>query len=315
MDTRRPPARGLNVALAILLLLVGVAVGAGVMHLRNRARSKEVVAAVNGTPITKDQFYRRLEKNRGGEALKSLVDEELLRQYAQKQGVLPGPAQLKAEVDRLKAEKSLPKNFVPDEQFLKEVQTAQSLLAIAAKDVKVSEQEVRSFYNRNSDKSNPSAIFYTPPSVTLDIIVNPSAQKAQEAASKLRSGIPFPTVVSDLSEDKASKANGGRIGPILRGRTVLARIQGLESRIFGMRIGEQIGPEKFGGAYWIIKCLDRAPERKPKFEEVRGEAEKWAKNAKGLKRRKEISDAFEDFRKKARIQAFWKQYKNAITPQ
>src|SRR5258708_7092813 len=72
-------------------LVVGMIVGAGLgaLLIRQRYRSHDVVVAVNGKIITKDEFFTRLQKQGGAVVLRQMVNEELVLQYAAKKGLLP----------------------------------------------------------------------------------------------------------------------------------------------------------------------------------------------------------------------------------
>lgn len=297
--------------------VVGVAGGALAMRARSRAYLTQTVVAVNGVPIRRDAFFRRLEMASGRQVIRQMVGEELQLQFAAKNGTLPSDAEVAkryAELSRNKAfaERMARRGFTPDEAR-HDIRLELSATEIVNKGIQVSDAEIRRFYQRNVDPKNPRALYYTPEWVQMAVIVTATEAQARRAVSDMNKGIPFATVARTYSKDQSRERGGVLPGPTLRGRTRASKTPGFEAAVFGMKVGQQIGPRKFAGAWWIIRCLDKQPAKKRSFEEVKDEARTGAMLAKGLPvNSKKTQAAFEGFQRKANVQAFWTYYKDAV---
>ena len=308
--------KGLIAVLVIAALVVGFGSGALVARQRNRARETEVMVAVNGVPIRKDAFYSRLEAKSGSEVMSQMVSEELQYQYAKSKGL----AATLREVDERYARASRDPQFLSNlarigqspEAFKRLLLLSLSQLRTVSQGVKVTDAEMRKFYQDNIDPKNPTARFYNPEQIEIAVIVTRNQQRAQKALSELNSGRSFAVVAQAYSEDKQVKTNGGAIPAFPRGRTRLATIKGFEDDVFGMKIGSTLGPRLYAGAWWIVRCLDKTSGSARPYEDVKDECHDLVMQIKGqAKNGARVKADYEEFKKKARIQAFWSQYKPA----
>ena len=103
------------------------------------------------------------------------------------------------------------------------------------------------------------------------------------------------------------------IPTIVRGRNNLGKINGLEDAIFDLKIGSDLGPRQFAGAWFIIKCLDRQSARTLPFDQVKEECRAGAMLVKGLPvNGKKMEGEFQQFQKDSLCQAFWPAYKEVV---
>lgn len=313
-DTGRGPSKIVMLLLALVCLVGGIAIGAFIM--RQRYNARQVVLAVNGAVITKDDFVRRMERNNGVASLQQLVAEELQMQFARKMGAAPTDAEVNARYAEAAKNPDFLRGLaavrISPEEFKRNLRLNMAKAAVVNKDVTVTEAEIKKFYQDNIDKKNPDARFYTPETAQIAVIVTTTQAEANKALSELREGRSWSEVVSKYSDDR-SKSNEGVLPPFQRGRTKARNVPGLEETIFSMKIGSQLGPKRFQNAWWIIRCLDRKPEVTQPFEKVKEEARTGAMLMKGLpSKAKQIESDFADFQRKANIQIFWPQYRGAI---
>jgi parvulin-like peptidyl-prolyl isomerase len=94
---------------------------------------------------------------------------------------------------------------------------------VLTKGITATDAEVKAFYKKNSDPSNKQAVFYTPETIQMAVIVTPTEAEARAALRDLDSGIPFTTVAQNRSKDP-SKVSGGMLNPVPRGRTKSSEI-------------------------------------------------------------------------------------------
>lgn len=96
------------------------------------------------------------------------------------------------------------------------------------------------------------------------IILTERKSKALEVRKNLDRGGDFAALARSHSKDK-SRDRGGVLPPFERGNTKLAEIPGLEKKLFSIKKGDTAGPFEAGGAWWIVKCLDKytVPKESP----------------------------------------------------
>jgi parvulin-like peptidyl-prolyl isomerase len=316
-QAEKPPILNKTAILLILLsLLLGLVIGAWGMRTRYQQREKEVIVSVNGQNITKNMFYRRLELAAGPDVIRAMVREQLIMQFARENRLLPG----KEEVEKQYAELSKDPNFAqnlaqtgqtPDE-FKNALRIRLAQAAVINQGVTVTDEEIQKYYQRNIDPKNPQAAFYTPEMARVAVIVTATQEDAKKALEAIRDGEAFDKVAQKHSVD-ISKKNGGLMPPVYRGRSNLTKVPGMEDAIFRMKIGEQIGPVKYANAWWIIRCLDKRAAETRSLEKVREEARLGATLAKGLPANAEnVEKKFEEYQNKAKVQAFWPQYREIV---
>ncbi len=300
----------------ILALIVGL--GAGALIMRHRYKAQDVVVTVNGAIIDKNSFYHRLEGAAGAQVLRQMVGEQLQLDFAKTQGVAPTDADVDAKYAEANADpvvaKALKSSGKSPDEIRRAIRIQLAKSNVVTKGITVTDAEVKKYYDANIDKRNSSASFYTPEKTTIQVIVTTTQAEALKAQDDLRKGIPFGTVAKTYSRDK-SKANGGILPTIQRGRSGVTRLAEMENAIFAMKIGDQIGPREFVKAWWIIKCLEKQPEVVQSFEKVKTECRTGALMMKGLPLNgKKVQDGFAAYQKDAKVQAFWRQYENAVSP-
>ncbi len=274
----------------------------------------EVVAEVNGVKIKKKQFNREMQYawrqmlSRGvipkkeqlaamrKEVVNSLIDSELLYQDALKKGIKITEKQLDGEMAGIK------KKFPNDKAFVDALSRAGMTLEdlkndirhglavkklvddYIAKDVKVSDAEVKKFYDDNPD------YFKQPEQVRASHIivrVPPKAGKKKEqdaldkikkAQKELKEGKDFAAVAKKYSEGP-SASRGGDLGYFQRGQMV----KSFEDVAFKMKKDEvsDIVRTRFG--FHIIKVTDRKPAGKLAFEKVKDDIKDYLQKQKTQK--------------------------------
>lgn len=302
------------IVLILLALVAGMAVGALVA--RQHYKAKNVVAAVNGVVITKDDFFHRMELASGPQILHQMVGEELQLQYATKMGLAPTDKEVDAQFDQMSKMPGFWQKLAASNQsvedFKRTIRVQLAAAAVLGKGQRVTETEMRAFYKAQTDPRNPKAQFYTPATVRIEVIITKTEARAQAALHELAGGSSFAAVAKTYSQD-GSHLNGGLLPPFAQGRTKVSQVPGLEEAIFGLPINGQLGPQKFAGAWWIIRCVDKSAAVTQPFDQVKDECRNGVLVAKGLSANaSKTQQAFHDFQKSATIQAFWPQYSQAL---
>jgi peptidyl-prolyl cis-trans isomerase C len=277
----------------------------------NTGAKKDKVAVVNGTVITRSEYdteMSRFERQMAmsGQApnpaevsemkdrvLDGLIDRELLKQEAKKQGITVDDNEVTQQVAMLKQKFGSEKEFTDtlakmnlSEADLKS-QLRQDLAIkklidqqIAAK-VTITPEEMKAFYNDHPE------FFKAPERVRASHIlikVDPTASDADKAKARerivaiqerLKKGEDFAAIAKESSECP-SGANGGDLDYFQRGQMVGP----FEDAAFALKPGttSDIVETQFG--YHLIKVTDKKDASTVAYDEIKGKIEEYMKQQK-----------------------------------
>lgn len=286
------------------------------------------VAQVNGTPIAASDLqkaYKALSASRGGgevaagkeqEARQFVLDQliaaELMYQLAEKTPVADLGKKIDAAVARLKG------RFKTEEEFRKGL--AQQELSekdlrelirrnvvienhieqvIAAK-ITVSDQEVRSFYDKNPEtfampeQVRASHILILVDAKASDDEKKKARAKAEDLLKQVRAGADFAKLAQEHSGCPSSK-QGGDLGFFGKGQMV----KPFEDAAWAMQPGEVSNVVETSYGYHIIKVTGKRAKDKMPFDALK------ARIGESLKQRKigeQVTAALEAAKKSAKIQ-------------
>jgi hypothetical protein len=303
------------------LFAAGICLGVGGTYVfrKRQTAASSLIAVVAGTPITRADYYHRMETQAGATALPEMVRDTTLLQFARKNHIFPTDNAVQARAQVLRANSAFAaqvrerKLTEDDMAELCRIQLIQE--RIGGIDAAVSEQEIQDYYRANTDPSNPNALFYSPETATISIIVTVTEQEARNAERELMAGKAFADVARAHSKDKTGPA-GGEAPPIVKGRSFLARDSELEKAVFELKPGGLIHPRKFGQVWIIVRSNRRDPARAFPYEQVREQCRQQAIARKSAKmHRSQLAIAFDEYRGKAPVQIFWEQYYYDLTGQ
>lgn len=300
-------------AFAIAFILGGgVSAVSTWLVLKNRRAAQEVVAAVAGERITAPDFYHRMELEVGPQVLNRIVEEDLVLRFAASHHIVLSDPQVRARITELKQtpryQNNVAKSHITDQDLERQARVALATEQLYSQGVAVTDRDARAYYAAQIDPRNPSARFYTPEQVRLSIITANSEALALTAHQEIQHGASFAEVERRLSQDRTA-GEGGRMFPILRGRSRFAADAALENQLFHLKPGEMLGPRKVLGAWLIFKSDGVEPASAIPFEKVREQCRAGAQLALARKEKTDrLRAEFEEFRKNSRIQVFWQQY-------
>ena len=258
------------------------------------------LALVNGVAITKAQLdmeLRRIEKQaqmKGNpiapsdrkqikkELLETLINRELLYQESQKKGFVVHPAELDSEFESIKARFANQQGFqqalkdmnITEADFKDQVKRGLSIQKLLEKELyeklAVTDEETRSFYDNNPH------YFEKPEQVRASHILIKMAedddeekkaaakQKIEEIQEKIQAGEDFERLARTYSEGP-SRTQGGDLGYFDRRKMV----KPFSDAAFRLQPGEVSPIVKTRFGYHIIKVVDRKPEYKLAYEEIK----------------------------------------------
>jgi peptidyl-prolyl cis-trans isomerase C len=286
-----------------------------------------VVAKVNGMPIAKDDlikladqihsqvpnmpetadFYRRV--------LDQLVSNQLLLQEAKAAGITVTDdevnkqlAELKGRFTPEKFQEELKKEGLTEADLIKQSRdtlVVQKLVdSKVVNDVKVSDQQVKAFYDQNTDKlKRPERVHVR--HILVKVAADaPAADKAKARAkaddllAKVKAGGDFAKLAEENSDDPGSKSHGGDLSWVGRGQTVPQ----FETAAFALKKPNDISPvveSQFG--FHIIQLIEHQDAGMVSLDEVK---DRIAGFLKQQQQREKFLDHVKELKAKAKVETF-----------
>lgn len=246
----------------------------------------DVVAIVNGKSISRSELklqtsllpeqYRLVMTE--DQILEQMINEELLLQDATARGIEPSTEEMDAAYQEILdagnlTEEALKENLATYNLNIEDLQrmltkqlTINKLFKETVdKEITVSPEEVRAFYDANPESFN------APEEVTVKhILIATSDERdtatarseAEAALARYEAGEDFCTLVKELSDDPGSKAN---CGEYTFGRGLM--VPPFEEAAFDMEDGETRVVDTSFGSHVMLK-VNHTASKTPSFEEV-----------------------------------------------
>lgn len=307
---------------AAAMFLLGLVIGLVVM--RQRTQSKQIIVSVNGATITRDDLFNHMQDSYGAQTVHTLAQNLLQIQFAAKKGLAPTRQQVDAEYAKLSSRpnfaQALSQSGMQEGDFKENLRVQLAETNVITQGVTATEADAQAYYKSQSNPANPKAQFYRPAEVSLRAIATQTQPQAQQALAELASGTPFELAASTYSAD-TSRSNGGLLAPLALGSPPLHQDPALEQRIFALKIGNQIGPVFFAPPgtpaanpkWWIFRCQDKVAAVTIPYSQVQDQCLIGAKLTKGTAlNSRRIQQEFLDFQHTSNLQAFWPQYQRVI---
>jgi foldase protein PrsA len=240
--------------------MISLSIAAGVLTLtacnQDNASSDVVVESKAGN-ITKDELYEAMKDKFGEQALQQLIYEKVLTKEYE-----ISDEELNEKLDQIKAdlganfEMALSQYGYKDENELKETIKIGLLQEKAAiKDVKVTEEELKTFYDDFK------------PEIKARHILVADEKTALEVKQKLDKGEKFEDLAKEYSSDTGSAAQGGDLGWFGPGKMVAP----FEEAAFALDVNQISAPVKSEHGYHIIQTTEK--KEKGSFEEMKADLE------------------------------------------
>ncbi|SDW70044.1 peptidylprolyl isomerase [Paenibacillus sp. CF384] len=229
----------------------------------------QAVGSVNGTSITRNQLYTEMAAVGGAHTLDNLIQDELIKQAANKKGIVISDADVDAEIEKIK------KRFPSEAEFESALQQAGMTLddlkkqtpmqlrirKLVEPSVKVTDEQVKQFFTQNK------AEFDEPEQVKASHILVATKAEADEILKQLKAGADFAKLAKEKSTDVGSGSSGGDLGYFGKGDMVPE----FETAAFALKVGELSGPVKSEYGYHIIKLTDHKAAKVATFDEKKAE--------------------------------------------
>jgi len=311
------------------LALVSVA---SLLAAAEKGVSKDNVALVNGSAITRAELDRLMASAQGRlsragkglsgsqltemkkQALENLIDRELLYQESQRQGIKVDEAVINEEIDALKkrfpseaemkkslARMKLSETFMRS-QFTQERAIQQLIDKEFGQKVTVADKDVKAYYDKTPDFfKQPEQVQARHILIKVDLQADQTARaearkKLENVQQKLHKGEDFAALAKEFSQCPSS-ADGGNLGSFKRGQMV----KPFEEAAFALKPGEvsDIVETKFG--YHLIEVTDKQPETTISYEDVKDRLRQYLRQE---EIQKEVRLYVEKLKEKSEVERF-----------
>ena len=218
------------------------------------------------------------------EVLRTMIDNEILLQRAEKEGLMATDADVEARFGELKApytqeefQRQLALRHMTVDDWKAQLRRDLSINKLLNKDIAsritITDQDVRNFYEGNKASFNiaepqihMAQILVTPnPDPSVHNLKNDKAQNEDQARRKIemlndriRQGEDFAMLAQNYSEDPNTAPNGGDLGFIPE--SALQKVSpDLKKTIDGMTPGQVTQPLHMQEGYRILRLISREP--------------------------------------------------------
>lgn len=288
-------------------------------------KSKKYVAIVNGEGISREKFekfyasvenyytqilqtsredprFQQMMAQVRDQLLQNMITQKLLLQEAKKRNISVSAEEISSHVSAIKDkygeqvfQQALQQQGMTEEEYTEELQEQMVIAKLKediTKDITVTEEEVRAYYDTHENE------FSTPEMVKVSHILLPTMEEAKKVKERLKKGEDFAKLAKEVSTDPGTKDRGGDLGYFSRGKMV----KPFEDAAFSLKKKGEISDivqTQFG--FHIIKLEDRKPAEKQDFESAKGKARELLKKE---KEENTFSSFIETLRSNARIETF-----------
>ena len=250
----------------------------------NQVKEGKTLVRVDGEELTEEGLKAELSLAYG-DSIPSGAKAEYLNRWIDNQ-------LLYEEAKRRDLEK-LPEVRIRAKQAVKDITVLSLLNDQIAKNVQISEDEARKFYQQNKDFFKREQ-----EEIRASHILFSSQAQADSASARLKKGEDFELLARELSLDSLTRNTGGDIGYFSLSNTdpAVARVAA------GLQTGMVSSPFRTAMGYHILKITDRKPKGSIRdFEEVKTTLMSQLLQE---KRNQAISSLLEELKKKAKIERF-----------
>lgn len=253
----------------------------------NLAQLQDGLSSLQASPEENDfliQFYQQQVSQLQQQislipetALDSLIDDELIREKAEAEGITVTEEKVESEIDRLMRQSiSPPQESVTGTETLPTPtalpqDTVDEYYSALVDNMHITKRSFEEMVRRNLRRQGlQEALAAQVPTTGLvahvQIIQTETEDEALAAKLRIEGGEDFALVAQEVSTDTLSAADGGDLGWVATGQLTSRYGQEVEDAVFSQPVGELTVVES-GGMFYVILVLER-DENGPLPDEV-----------------------------------------------
>jgi len=279
------------VGIGMGLVIAGASVGVV------KLRSERPIVVVNGEKIGRSRFLAELEASQGAGVLRRMIQEKLVMQAAEKKGLLPTPAQVLAEIDRMRQsepdlDRQLRLSGKTQEDLENDIRGRLAAANLIAAGVTLPDSEIKKLWAAHQKQFN------RPEARKISMILTKTADIGDKARRSMAAG----ATAEFASQNPGMALPGGQSQIVLyRGQLPPA----VEKPVFAMKTGEVSPVLPMGKYFAVIKVLNLIPAQHKSFDEVKDRLALAVKLQKG----KSEPELLQTLQKEAKIEFKSDRYK------
>ena len=280
-----------------------------------KAFSEKYDRFVEGFEARKQKVPNRIALRYRESIIKRLIEEELIRQEAEKKKVVADPAKVEEEFVKYK------EMFKNEERFNRYLESSKTTVEQIRENIvanlkfqeliknraAITDQEIAEDYQKNikryeqQEQVRASQILIKIPKDATPNVVAAASKRAEDALKEIKAGLSFDEAVKKYSEG-ANKDKGGDLNFFARGRLPKA----IEDKTFTMKINEITDAIKTEVGLHILKVTERKDAKQRPLEEVKESIKAMLEN-RAL--REARSQLINQLNQNAKIERFLPEYK------
>lgn len=283
---------GVALALGSLLTLAG-------FKLVGAAGGGDIVAVVNGEPLTKDEFLSRLEREAGEQVLDRLISEMVIAQS----GVPVSDDEIASELSQIQESypsreaylEELARYGLTEERLKEEIHLNLILKKLTREGIEVTDEEIAEFFEENREALG------TPARVLVRHILVETKEEAEAIVKELKEGADFEELAREKSIDTESGEEGGLIGYITEDAPIVTSFR---DAAFELDEGEVSDPVATPFGWHVI----RVDERKEAEEATLESSREIIREILLTEKARPVGEVIAELRTAAKVEVRWPQY-------
>lgn len=252
-----------------LLAIAGVMVVVLIVVIGITFSKKDVVASVEGNPITKDQLYDVMVKQYGTNTISYLIDNKIVEHEAEKKKITISDKEkdeeMKTYIDANGGEEqfnsALEQSGVTKADIESEIVNYLKIVKLLESKIEITDKEIESYFEENKESYNE------PEQVEASHILVEDEGTANEVKEKLAAGEDFAALAKEYSTDTSNADNGGELGYFSKGEMAPE----FEEAAFSMNKGDISDPVQTDYGFHIIKVTDKKAAKEAELKDYKDE--------------------------------------------
>lgn len=223
----------------------------------------EAVATVGKEKVTRQDWLSEMESRYGKETLEDLIDQKVIESAGKKYGIKVSKKAVEREMKMIKTMYGSSGGYqsADEEKWLQQIQNNLILEELMTKDVKVSEKEMKKYYEEHTN------LFHLPDSYHISKIVVLTKEEAEQTEKELKNGSSFSVLAMERSIDEFTAYRGGDSGFISEKGGQYSK--DFIANIKNVKPGSWSKPIKVDKGYAIVMVHEHVKGENYSFKEVK----------------------------------------------
>lgn len=217
--------------------------------------SDETVAAVDGEPITRQQWLATMESRYGKETLQNLVNEAVMEKAASQYKIKVTDEEIELEMALLRSAQDSNDSTIQNlsaTELQQKIRAQLILEKVLTNDVVMDGEQSAAYYEENK------SLYNIPTTYRTSIIVVESKDDAKSVEKELTNGSEFSVLARERSLDASSASLGGDIGFISAEQTMVDAA--VVKALSGNKAGETTKPFVLSDGRYAIAYIEEVIE-------------------------------------------------------